>query len=67
MVAYLLEQIMQRLKMRNHAIRVMICEVETRCLFKTFVPHLVPQNSHTYEFLTYNKSLAVNPINTTFG
>ena len=57
MRTYSFNHVVQRLKMSDHTIRVVVVEVETRSFLETFEPLLVPQDSDANELSTDNKGL----------
>ena len=49
---HIFDHLVQWLQEHNHALRILVREVQPGSLFKTFVPHLVPKNGYTDEFVT---------------
>ena len=50
--AYIFNHLVQRFQERDHPLWILVCEVQTGSLFQTLMPHLVPKNGYTDEFVT---------------
>ena len=56
-MSHLLKLVMQWFQNCDHAIRILLGIVYSRCLFKSFMPLFMPKDGNTNELLTDKKSL----------
>lgn len=49
---HIFNHLVQRLQESNHPMRILVREVQPRRLFEAFMPHLMPEDSNSDEFVT---------------